>query len=49
MAGIIIFRLWPLLKAFLLSLYDYYFCSTRTFVGLENFKTMMQDPLFLIP
>jgi len=47
MAGIIIFRLWPLLKAFSLSLYDYYFLSsTRTFVGLENFKTMMQDPLF---
>lgn len=46
--GIIIFRFWPMIKAFYMSLYEYNLLGEKSsFVGLQNFLELFQDSTFL--
>ncbi len=47
LAILAIFRFYPMIEAFFLSLTDYDLVNPPKFVGLDNFIDLMQDPLFL--
>ncbi len=47
LAIIAIFRFLPMLQAFYISLHEYDLIRPPTFIGLENFRDLLQDPLFL--
>jgi multiple sugar transport system permease protein len=38
------FLIYPMLSAFHLSLFDWNLLGTKTFIGLKNFATMVEDP-----
>ncbi|MCY4020311.1 MAG: sugar ABC transporter permease [Chloroflexi bacterium] len=44
--GFIVFMLFPILFAFYIMLTDWSLASAPTFIGLENFETMINDRLF---
>lgn len=46
MLGILVFRLGPVAVSFWLSFTDYDVVSKANFVGLANYKDMVEDPLF---
>lgn len=46
--GIFVFRFWPMLKAFYMSLYEYNLLGAKSsFVGLQNFIELFHDSTFL--
>jgi ABC-type sugar transport system permease subunit len=44
---LLVFRFLPMLQAFWISLHEYDLIRPATFVGLDNFVDLLQDPLFL--
>ncbi|MCM2532747.1 hypothetical protein NDK43_10575 [Neobacillus pocheonensis] len=41
-----IFTFYPLIRGFMISLQDYRLIGNRPFVGLDNYMTVLKDPLF---
>ena len=44
---IFVFRFYPIIQAFYISMTDFDLIKTPEFVGLYNFIDLIQDPLFL--
>lgn len=44
--GLLVFTAFPFIASFLLSFTDYNLMSAPQFIGLQNYKTMFQDPIF---
>ena len=44
--GFVVFYLWPTLRGIVLSFTDYNLLQAPNFVGLDNYKKLLEDPLF---
>jgi multiple sugar transport system permease protein len=42
-----VFRFWPMVDAFWLSFHDYDLLTESEWIGLENYRALLSDPLFL--
>lgn len=45
--GLLVFTAFPFIASFILSFTDYNLISKPQFIGLENYKTMFSDPIFI--
>jgi multiple sugar transport system permease protein len=45
--GFLVFTLWPVIMTFYLSLNAYDILTPMKFIGLENYRSLLQDPVFI--
>ncbi len=46
--GLLIFAVWPILQSFFLSLHEWIGFGEKTFIGLDNFKIILQTKRYMI-